>query len=84
MFKPVFQTWLLSKLEALLGGGGLIGAEDAFEGERQWLFGGQDDLLGIAGDGGGGGGEGAPRHPRPGGPRLPSREGSHKVRKNGR
>ena len=33
--KPVFQTWLRSKLEALLGGGGLRRAEDAFEGERR-------------------------------------------------
>ena len=49
------------------------------------LFGGQDDLLGIAGDAGHrGGGEGTPRDPRPGGPCFSSghREGSHKVRKN--
>ena len=79
----MFQTWLRSRLEALLGGGGLARAEDAFEGERGWLFGGQDDLLGLAGDGGGGGGEGEVGHPRrPGGPRLLRHgEGSHKVSK---
>ena len=32
---PVFQTWPRSRLEALLGGGGLRRAEDAFEGERR-------------------------------------------------